>query len=180
MAGQSGNGGHTGGMLKPVHSTSGATGRKAVELLTCRVGEQWLGLQVVQVREVVSPQRCTPMPLADAAVVGLINLRGRVITQIDVRTVIGMQAADADSYRVAIVETQSGEDFGLLVDQVGEVIELDPDMYEKTPGNLHAIWQEVSEGVLKESERIIVLVDVERFIARTLSRPETQDDRALH
>jgi len=155
--------------------------QESSKLLTCRVGSQWLGLQVKQVREVVTPQATTEMPLAPDAVMGLINLRGRVITQLDVRKVIGLQERESDAYRVAIVETMSGEDFGLVMDEVGEVIDLDLDMYEKTPKTLDQIWRDVSEGVLKQEERVVVLVNVERFIAMTIPQhADIPEDRVLH
>ncbi len=155
--------------------------QKQSELLTCRVGDQWLGLQVRHVREVVTPQPSTEMPLAPDAVMGLINLRGRVITQLDVRKVIGLQDRETDNYWVAIVETMSGEDFGLVIDEVGEVIDLDPDMYEKTPKTLDRVWRDVSEGVLKQEERVVLLVNVERFIALTIPEFEALDEgRVLH
>jgi len=151
------------------------------ELLTCRVGDQWLGLQVKQVREVVAPQPCTEMPLSPDAVMGLINLRGRVITQLDVRKVIGLPDRETKTYRVAIVETLSGEDFGLVMDEVGEVVDLDPSLFEKTPKTLDRIWQDVSEGVLKQEDRVVVLVNVERFIAMTIPQANDMDDkRVLH
>jgi len=162
--------------LMPVKKT-----QQVSELLTCRVGQQWLGLQVKQVREVVTPQQRTEMPLAPDAVMGLINLRGRVITQLDVRKVIGLPVRESESFRVAIVETLSGEDFGLVMDEVGEVIELDPDKYEKTPKTLDRIWQDVSEGVLKQDDRVLVLVNVERFIAMTIPQLDDLDEgRVLH
>jgi len=162
--------------LMPVKKT-----QQVSELLTCRVGQQWLGLQVKQVREVVSPQPRTEMPLAPDAVMGLINLRGRVITQLDVRKVIGLPARESESFRVAIVETLSGEAFGLVMDEVGAVIEMDLNMYEKTPKTLDRIWQDVSEGVLKQDDRVLVLVDVERFIAMTIPQLNDLDEgRVLH
>ncbi|MBL4775725.1 MAG: chemotaxis protein CheW [Mariprofundus sp.] len=154
---------------------------QSTELLTCRVGDQWLGLQVKQVREVVAPQVCTQMPLSADAVMGLINLRGRVITQLDVRKVIGLPDRETDNYRVAIVETLSGEDFGLMMDEVGEVVDLDPSQFEKTPKTLDRIWQDVSEGVLKQEDRVVVLVNVERFIALTIPQADDMDEsRVLH
>ena len=154
---------------------------QSTELLTCRVGDQWLGLQVKQVREVVAPQACTQMPLSPDAVMGLINLRGRVITQLDVRKVIGLPDRESDTYRVAIIETLSGEDFGLMMDEVGEVVDLDPSQFEKTPKTLDRIWQDVSEGVLKQEDRVVVLVNVERFIALTIPQADDMDElRVLH
>jgi len=133
------------------------------------------------VREVVTPQPSTEMPLAPEAVMGLINLRGRVITQLDVRQVIGLPVREQESFRVAIVETLSGEDFGLVMDEVGEVIDLDLDMYEKTPKTLDRVWRDVSEGVLKQEGRVVVLINVERFIAMTIPQFEDLDEgRVLH
>jgi len=153
------------GALRPVaQAEAGST-----ELLTCRVGDQWLGFPVKHVREVVSPMTCTAMPLSDHAVMGLINLRGRVITQLDVRRAIGLPDRESDRFRVAIVETASGEDFGLAMDEVGEVIRLNVDHYEKTPRTLDKIWRDVSDGVLKCDPHVLVLVDVERFIAMTVA-----------
>ncbi len=153
-------------MDAPVASGSG-------RLLTCRVGEQWLGMMVEEVREVVAPQPRTPMPLAPAAVTGLINLRGRVVTELDVRRIVGLPPGpEEEGYRVAIVETDigdGGEDFGLVIDEVGAVIELDPDRYEPVPKTLPPVWRETSHGVLKRERDVVVLVDVRRLVARTLA-----------
>jgi len=143
------------------------------ELLTCRVGEQWIGFHVQQVREVVTNQEITHMPLSSDAVLGLINLRGRVMTELDVRKVVGLPArAEGERSHVAIIETSSGEDFGLAVDDVGEVMLLDPDHYEPTPSSLDVVWRQVSEGVLKLEQGVLVLVNVDRFIALTIPNIE--------
>ncbi len=153
------------------------------ELLTCRVGEQWIGFHVQQVREVVTNQERTQMPLSPDAVLGLINLRGRVMTELDVRKVVGLPERGKDEpCHVAIIETSSGEDFGLAVDDVGEVMLLDPDSYEPTPRSLASVWRQVSEGVLKMPEGVLVLVNVDRFIALTIPSTEkgAPDQAVLH
>ncbi len=155
----------------------GESPRQATEVLICRVGEQWVGLQVAQVREVITPQVCTPMPLSSDAVLGLINLRGRVITQLDVRQVMGLSPIQGKNYRIAIVETSGGEDFGLAIDEVGEVVGIQADDYEPTPATLPNVWRDVSDGVIDWHDHVIVLMDVERFIAATL--PEEPEVRAL-
>jgi len=143
------------------------------ELLTCRVGDQWIGFHVQQVREVVINQELTYMPLCPDAVLGLINLRGRVMTELDVRKVVGLpDRAKDEACHVAIIETSSGEDFGLAVDDVGEVMLLDPDSYEPTPSSLELVWRQVSEGVLKLEQGVLVLVNVDRFIALTIPNQE--------
>jgi len=139
------------------------------ELLTCLVGDQWIGLKVQNVREVVTKQLRTEMPLSPDCVMGLINLRGKVITEIEVRTVVGLPHRDEDKpLHVAIVETDNGEDFGLIVDNVGAVVELDLDNFESTPRSLSPAWLQVSEGVMKQEDRVIVVVNVDRFISMTI------------
>jgi len=152
---------------------------KPIELLTCRVANQWIGFRVQQVREVVKPQKRTVMPMAPHAVAGLINLRGRVITELEVRRVIGEADRGEDQpFHVAIIETMSGEDFGLIVDDVGEVIVLDEDLFEATPSSLNEVWRQVSDGVLKQDDRVLLLVNVDRFVALTIpnaSAPNTKE-----
>jgi len=64
---------------------------------------------------------------------------------------------------------------------VGEVIDLDPDAFEKTPKTLDRIWQDVSDGVMKQEERVMVLVNVDRFIAMTIPQADDMDEgRVLH
>ncbi|MBL1352546.1 MAG: purine-binding chemotaxis protein CheW [Zetaproteobacteria bacterium] len=157
--------------------------RSDLELLTCRVGDQWIGLHVQQVREVVTGHRRTVMPLSPSAVMGLINLRGRVLTELDVRQVLGLPEREAGaSFHVAIIEGSSGEDFGLAVDDVGEVMLMDRDDYEPTPSSLDPVWRQVSEGVLKQDDRVLVLMNVDRFIALTIPGLETQvpDSAVVH
>jgi len=165
-----------------VHVANKAT-RADLELLTCRVGDQWIGLHVQQVREVVTGHKRTVMPLAPDAVMGLINLRGRVMTELDVRKVVGLPPREAgETFHVAIIESSSGEDFGLAVDDVGEVMLMDRDYYEPTPSSLAPVWRQVSEGVLKQDERVLVLMNVDRFIALTIPGLETQvpDSAVVH
>ncbi|MDX8395671.1 MAG: chemotaxis protein CheW [Mariprofundaceae bacterium] len=161
--------------LKPVAKRSQLS---QTEILTCRVGDQWIGFRVQQVREVVTQQKRTVMPLSPNAVVGLINLRGKVITELDVRTVVGLPKRDEDaSFHMAIVETSTNEDFGLIVDDVGEVTELDSNEFEPTPHSLDTVWRQVSDGVLKQKDRVLVVVNVDRFIALTVpNATKTEDD----
>jgi len=165
--------------LTPVSNAN----QQTTELLTCRAGDQWIGFKVQQVREVVKQQLRTHMPKAPDAVAGLINLRGRVITELEVRKVIGLPKREKGvPFHVAIVETTSGEDFGLIVDDVGEVIMLDSNDFEATPQSLETVWRQVSDGVLKQQDRVLVLVNVDRFIGLTIPNLSTasSSEMTLH
>jgi len=156
-------------MANVIQAKASKSSSEPTELLTCLVGEQWIGIRVQNVREVVTKQLRTEMPLSPECVMGLINLRGKVITEIEVRTVVGLPTRpEGMPLHVAIVETGNGEDFGLIVDDVGEVVELDLDNFESTPRSLGAVWVQVSEGVMKQQSRVIVVVNVDRFISLTI------------
>ncbi len=141
------------------------------EFFSCRVGQQWLGFPVDQVLEVIVQQQLTPMPLAPPVVLGLINLRGRIITEVDVRKLVNMDENETGkSTHVVIVQSGQGEDVGLLVDEVGEVAAMDMQHYENTPDTLAPVWRQIGEGVLKSDDRVTVIANVDRLLA--LSLPE--------
>ena len=145
---------------------------KQSRLLTFCVDKQWLCLSVDQLSEVVTPQRRTQMPLAPSSVNGLINLRGKILTELDMRTTLSLKPRDPEdrNFRTIILETEEeGDNYGLTVDSVGEVIDMDSDAFEKTPDSLSEHWRRISYGVLKQDKRIVVLVDVEKVLALSLS-----------
>ena len=139
-------------------------------LLTCVVADQWLALPVDQLSEVVTPQVRTKIPLSTSSVNGLINLRGKILTELDMLKILNLPAReDENSCRTIILEGDEGESFGLTVDRVGEVIDVEPEAFERTPDSLEAKWKSVCHGVLKQNDRILVMLDVEKVI--TLSLP---------
>ncbi|MDQ6987795.1 MAG: chemotaxis protein CheW [Mariprofundaceae bacterium] len=146
----------------------------ASEFFSCRVGDQWLGFPVDQVLEVIVQQQLTPMPLAPPVVLGLINLRGRIITEVDVRKLVDMDAeATEKSGHVVIVQSDQGEDVGLLVDEVGEVAAMDVQHYENMPDTLDPVWLQIGEGVLKAEDKVTVIANVDRLLALSLPEEST-------
>jgi len=140
-------------------------------LLTCVVADQWLALPVDHLSEVVTPQVRTKIPLSTSSVNGLINLRGKILTELDMLKILNLPAREDESTcRTIILESgDEGESFGLTVDSVGEVIDIEPEAFERTPDSLEAKWKSVCHGVLKQDDRILVMLDVEKVI--TLSLP---------
>jgi len=145
------------------------SGKHASECFHCRVGGQWIAFPVSQVLEVITQQRLTPMPMAPAGVLGLINLRGRIISEVDVRSILGFEPGETDRpVHVVIVQSRHGEDVGLVVDQVGAVAAVDYACFEKIPDTLDLVWQQIGEGVLKFDSHITVMLDVDRLLALSL------------
>jgi purine-binding chemotaxis protein CheW len=134
------------------------------ELVTVTVGGQLFGIPVLQVQDVLGPQRITRIPLAPAEIAGSLNLRGRIVTAIDLRVRLGLaQAAERDG-RMSVVVEHGGELYSLLVDVVGEVLTVDPATCERNPGTLDAFWRDVSAGICKLEGELLVILDVARLL----------------
>jgi purine-binding chemotaxis protein CheW len=138
------------------------------EYVTAMVGGQRFGLPILRVQDVFVPERLTRVPLAPADVAGLINLRGRIVTLIDLRRRLGLDAAPAgDEPLMAIGIECRGESYGLLVDSVGEVLKLDDSRREANPVNLDPRLAELSVGIHRLEEQLLVLIDVDRVLGLT-------------
>ena len=104
--------------------------------VTATIGEQLFGLPIARVQDVFVPERMTPVPLAAAEIAGLINLRGRIVTMIDMRRRLGLPVDRTIADPMAIGVEWRGESYGLLIDEIGEVVMLPTAGREPTPANL--------------------------------------------
>lgn len=132
--------------------------------VTLTIGGQLCGIPVLVVRDVLGPQMITRIPLAPREVAGSLNLRGRIVTAIDLRTRLGLERTDPRGAMSVVVEHQ-GELYSLLVDQVGEVLHLDPELLEENPPTLEAQWRALSRGVFRLSGQLVVVLDVAAILA---------------
>ena len=118
------------------------------EYVTAMVGGQRFGLPILRVQDVFVPDRLTHWRWAPPDVAGLINLRGRIVTLIDLRSGLGLgEAPPSDEPPMAIGIEWRGESYGLLVDSVGEVLKLDEDAREANQLNLDPALARVSNGI---------------------------------
>lgn len=137
------------------------------DFVTVYVGQTLFGLAIERVHDVFIPSGVTPVPLAPPEIVGLLNLRGRVVTALCLRRRLGMPAAEAseaESTRKAIGLEQGGETFALMVDGVGEVLKLGADSREAVPINLDARWRDLTTCVHRLDGRLLVILDVDALL----------------
>ncbi len=121
-----------------------------VEYVTAKIGGQLFGLPISRVQDVFVPDRLTRMPLAAAEIAGLLNLRGRIVTVIDMRRRLDLDAAqDAGLRTMAVGIECKGESYGLLIDEIGEVLKLPAASCEANPVNLDPRLARVSAGVYR-------------------------------
>jgi purine-binding chemotaxis protein CheW len=134
------------------------------QLLTFMLANQLFGVPVLQVNDVLGIQKLTNTPLAPPAVAGLMNLRGRIVTTIDVRKCLGQPARENRSDSMSVVVDQDGELFSLMIDSVGDVLTLNGETFEKVPPTLDPAWRGVSSGIHKLEDKIMVVLDVRNLL----------------
>jgi purine-binding chemotaxis protein CheW len=135
-----------------------------VEYVTATVGGQLFGLPISRVQDVFVPERLTRVPLASCEIAGLLNLRGRIVTAIDMRRRLDLPAPDDGRSRMAIGIEWRGESYGLLIDAIGEVLKLPAAGREEIPVNLDARLARVSAGVYRLDGCLMVVLDVDRVL----------------
>jgi purine-binding chemotaxis protein CheW len=113
----------------------------------------WFGVEVESVQEMLRAQVMTRVPLAPDAIVGLINLRGQIVTAIDLRLRLGLPPADQPAMNVVV--TSEGGAVSLLVDEVGEVVQASQDRYEAAPESLSPEARQLVPGVYQLQEGLL-------------------------
>lgn len=139
--------------------------------VTLTIADQLCGVPVLGVRDILAEQPITRIPLAAAEIAGSLNLRGRIVTAIDLRQRLGLPPAPPGTSRMSVVAEQNGELYALLVDQVSEVLRLPDNAFEANPPTLPAVWAEHSTGVYRLDDRLLVVLDVARLLAVREVRP---------
>jgi purine-binding chemotaxis protein CheW len=134
-------------------------------LVTLTVADQLCGVPVLAVRDVLGEQSITRIPLAPPEIAGSLNLRGRIVTAIDLRCRLNLPPAPPDQPLMSVVAEQGGELYALLVDQVSEVMNLDPATFERNPPTLPQSWAAFSKGIYRLEGRLLVVLDVSRLLA---------------
>lgn len=133
-------------------------------LVTMMIGNQLLGIPVSAVHDVLGPQKLTSIPLAPEAVAGALNLRGRIVTAIDVRKRLGLPQRPDDESPMSVVVEHDGEPYSLIIDTVGEVLSVPADRLERNPPTLDARWRAVSDGIFRLDDRLLVVLEVDRLL----------------
>src|SRR5499427_1445729 len=107
-----------------------------IEYVTATIGGQLFGLPISGVQDVFVPERLTRVPLAAPEIAGMLNLRGRIVTAIDMRGRLGLPPLEGGHPRMAVGIESKGESYGLLIDAIGEVLKLPAASREDNPVNL--------------------------------------------
>jgi purine-binding chemotaxis protein CheW len=136
------------------------------------VADLFFGVDVLHVQEVLRSQQMTFVPQAPAVIEGLINLRGQIVTAIDMRRRLGLSERPGDQAPMNIVVRTADGAVSLLVDEIGDVLDMDAGSYERPPQNLNSTAKELIRGVYKMKDRLLLVLDEERTVDLTGGRAE--------
>ena len=135
-----------------------------IEYVTAMIGGQLFGLPISRVQDVFKPEGLTRVPLAAPEIAGLLNLRGRIVTVVDMRRRLDFEAHEGGGAPLAVGIEHRGESYGLLIDEIGEVMKLSAASREDNPVNLDPRLARVSAGVHRLDGRLLVILDVDRVL----------------
>lgn len=135
------------------------------DYVTMRISGQLFGIPVLQVQDVLGEQRITRIPLAPPEVAGSLNLRGRIVTAIDVRSRLELESRPQNLREMSIVVEHGSELYSLIVDEVGEVLNLEEASYEQNPATMDRRWYDVSAGIHRLENELLVILDISRLLS---------------
>ncbi|WP_349371037.1 chemotaxis protein CheW [Salinarimonas sp.] len=155
-------------MIAANSNETGRDGRASGEMeefVTVMVADQMFGLPIDRVHDVFIASSLTAVPLAPREIAGLLNLRGKVVTAVDLRRRLGLPDRETSGDEMAVGLEHSGESYGLLVDSVGEVMKLSVDTHEPAPVHMDQRWVKLSNGVHRLDGRLLIILNVDAVLA---------------
>jgi len=136
----------------------------AQQFCTFCIDRQYFAVPVQSVQEVIRYQEMTRVPLVPAVIRGLINLRGQIVVAYDLRRRLGYPDWAEAQKPMNVVVRADGETVSLLVDEIGDVIEVDESCAEQPPETLRAEMRELVQGVYKQKDQLLLVLDTERTV----------------
>ena len=131
--------------------------------VTIYVNNQLFGIPVERVKDILIPDKIAKIPLAPKEIAGSINLRGHIVTVVDVRMRLGLPPLEDESNIICTTVELGHELYSLKVDNVGAVITLTRDKIEQNPSTLDPKWRAISSGVVKLENDLMIVLDIESF-----------------
>ncbi len=147
------------------NDNSAAQTGAAEDYLTITIADQIFGIPVLQVQDVLGSQSVARMSLAPAEFAGALNLRGRIVTAINVRRRLGLEPRPQEEESMSVVVEHENELYSLIIDKVGDVLSLHNEHYENNPATLDQVWRDVSLGIYRLDKSLLVILDVAKLLS---------------
>ena len=140
------------------------TNSNTADYLSVIIADQLFGIPVLQIEDVLGEQKVTKVPLAPAEVDGALNLRGRIVTALNMRERLKLGKNNHTDTCMSVVVEQNGELYSLVIDKVGDVLRLSYDDFSTNPVTMDSPLKDVSEGIFQMEDNLMIILDVTKLI----------------
>ena len=147
-----------------MNETANAIKARSMELATFYVGKALCGIDILNIQEINKHFEVTTVPQAADYVVGVLNLRGRIVTILDLGKKLGLSQIEEDKNNRNIIVRSQDEHIGLMVDSISDVVTADTDRIESSPSNINGLKGKFFQGVLKTETSLIGILDIEEVL----------------
>ncbi len=151
--------------MSVVAEANATTGTDELEIATFYIGDILMGVDIQKVQEINRHVDMTPVPHAPACVRGVINLRGDVVTVVDLRTVLELEPAEINETSRNMIAKAGDEQIGLLVDRIADVVKLTRKEIEPPPANISGIDGRFFDGVYKMQSELLIILNAEEILS---------------
>lgn len=146
---------------------------KTQQFCTFYLDGHFFGVEVEKVQEVLRYQEMTRIPRAPNTITGLINLRGQIVTALDLRRRLELRDRDRQALPMnVVIQTEDGG-LSLLVDEIGDILEVSQESFEEAPDTLQGLPRELIKGVHKLEDRLLLILDTEKAMDSRKSNTKT-------
>ena len=147
-----------------MNEAANAIKARSMELATFYVGKALCGIDILNIQEINKHFEVTTVPQAADYVVGVLNLRGRIVTILDLGKKLGLSQIEEDKNNRNIIVRSQDEHIGLMVDSISDVVTADTDRIESSPSNINGLKGKFFQGVLKTETSLIGILDIEEVL----------------
>ncbi len=147
-----------------LQAESQASAQATEGFVSVRVGAQWFGVPVLRVQDVIDQTAINRVPLAPPEVAGSLNLRGRIVTAIDLRRRLKMEPRTEGAGFMSVIVDRSGELYALLVDDIGDVLWMSADSYEPNPVTMSSEWRSLCDGLYRLEGELLLVLNIEQVL----------------
>ncbi len=134
------------------------------KFVTAWIGDQLFAIPIEQVQDIVEPQKITFVPRAHESVRGLLNLRGKIVTVLSLRFCLGLSLEDLTNPLLGVTVNFEGDDYTLLVDRIGDVLEVSSKQINPAPHNLGERLSDVCTGIIQLDDKLVAVLDIPMFM----------------
>lgn len=151
-------------MTSPANPLAPAADTAATQYLTVNLADEEYAIDILAVREIRGWTPVTRIPQAPSYVLGVLNLRGAIVPVLDLRLRFGLAREEYSATTVTVVVTVAGRLFGVVVDAVSDVLDVEPDQVRPVPDMGTAVDTEYLKGLTAVQERMVLLLDVDKLL----------------